>query len=325
MNKLLIICGPTATGKTSLALHLAKKFNGEVVSADSRQVFRYMDIGTGKDLPKSANLILSTIKVKDMYVGYYKIKGVKVWGYDLVNPDQEFSVSDFIKSTVKIVKDINRRKKLSILVGGTGLYIKGFIDGIDTAFIPKNNTFRRELEKKPTKKLFEILSTVDLTKAASMNVSDKANPRRLIRAIEIVDYKNRNKIKSMKRGNYNTFFVGLYSTLPNLRNIVKKRVLQRYKNGVLGELNELFKKGVTWNNQSMYALGYRLWKSYFDGIATKDEVLDDWISQEVKYAKRQMVWFKKDKRINWFDVSSAKLKLTVEKAIDKWYKINKED
>jgi tRNA dimethylallyltransferase len=133
-SKLLVICGPTSTGKTILAISLAKKFNGEIVSADSRQVYKGLDIGTGKDLPKNA-------KIKYLWMkkfGFYEIKGIKIWGYDLADPRHSFSVSQYLRFAERVISDISKRGKLPILVGGTGLYIKGVVDGIPTAEIPKN-------------------------------------------------------------------------------------------------------------------------------------------------------------------------------------------
>jgi len=178
MNKLLVICGPTATGKTNLAISLAKKNNGDVISADSRQVYRGLDIGTGKDLPKKAKIkFLSGQKY-----GYYEVGGVKIWGYDFADPRHSFNVSQYLKFTKKIIADIVKRGNLPILVGGTGLYIKGVIDGIPTAEVPKSNRLRKNLEGKTPEELYEMLAQIDSIKAAEMNSSDKKNPRRLMRA-----------------------------------------------------------------------------------------------------------------------------------------------
>src|SRR3989338_7231362 len=161
MNKLFVVWGPTATGKTELALNLAKKFSGVLGSADSRQGYRQMDIGTGKDKHKTGNIL----------------------GYDLVSPRDEFSVAAYVKFARRAVRQIWRQKKLPILVGGTGFYIKGVVDGIGTSSVPRNLNLRKSLEKKSAEELFEILSAEDPIKAASMNQSDSKNPRRLIRAI----------------------------------------------------------------------------------------------------------------------------------------------
>ena len=130
MKKLLVICGPTASGKTSLAIYLAKVSVGEIISADSRQVYKRMDIGTGKDLPVNFNNEVDysfqtpNIKLEKQDIGFYEIEGVKIWGYDLVDPNKEFSVSQYIKIANKVIENIWDQKKLPILAGGTGIYIK---------------------------------------------------------------------------------------------------------------------------------------------------------------------------------------------------------
>src|SRR3989344_1522932 len=151
---MLVICGPTATGKTKLGIFLAQKFNGEIISADSRQVYKFMDIGTGKEWDE----------------------GVKIWGYDLVDPKKNFSVFEYLKFVRKALDDIWKRGKLPILVGGTGLYIKAVVEGIDTLNIPKNEDLRKSLEEKNVSELYEKLATLDSSKAASLNISDKNNP-----------------------------------------------------------------------------------------------------------------------------------------------------
>jgi tRNA dimethylallyltransferase len=167
MNKLLVICGPTSTGKTTLAIALAKKFNGEIISADSRQVYKGMDIGTGKDIPCGSKIKFPWFQK----YGFYEISGAKIWGYDLADPRHEFNVAQYMKFSERIITDIVKRGKLPILVGGTGLYIRGVIDGIATANIPKNNLLRKNLVKSTAEDLFEKLAQMDSLKAGHMNSS----------------------------------------------------------------------------------------------------------------------------------------------------------
>ena len=142
IKRLLVVCGPTSSGKTNLALHLAKLFDGELISADSRQVYSKMDIGTGKDLPPSSRLYFSS---KSSLPSYYLINGCKIWGLDLVSPNEEFNVSRYLKITNRVIKNLWQRRKLPILVGGTGLYIKAVIDGIPTSSVPKDSKLRKKL------------------------------------------------------------------------------------------------------------------------------------------------------------------------------------
>lgn len=310
MKKLLVICGPTATGKTALALSLAKKFNGELLSADSKQVYRGLDIGTGKDITAQA-------KRK----GYYEFQGIKIWGYDLVGPNENFSVSRYIQFARKVVKEIIKREKLPIIVGGTGLYIKAIVDGIPTAKIPQNLALRENLAVKSQDELFEILAQLDPIKAGSLNSSDKKNPRRLTRAIEIATWKLEGKSKEFKERiqKFDTLFIGLTSSKEFLFARIKKRVEKRVRQGVEREISELLSKGVSWENQSMSSLGYRQWRAYFKGKKTKEETIEDWKRQEKKYAKRQITWFKRDRRIKWFDISKPDWTDSVEKLAKIWY------
>src|SRR3990167_9640413 len=142
-NKLLVILGPTATGKTDLALKLAKEFSGELISADSRQVYKGLNIGTGK-IPSGISKYQITIYKKEKY---WKINGIKVWMYDLVDARRQYNVYHFVKDAEKLIEDVYKKGKLPILVGGTGLYIKALIDGLNNLNVPINKSLRRELEK----------------------------------------------------------------------------------------------------------------------------------------------------------------------------------
>jgi tRNA dimethylallyltransferase len=328
MKKLLVICGPTATGKTRLALQLAKLLNGEVVSADSRQVYKGMDIGTGKDLPSSAKFKVPRPRQakrggqSSKLGGYYEVDGVKIWGYDLVHPKEEFSVAQYVRIVKSIIENIWKKRKLPILIGGTGLYIEGVIDGISTAGVPKNEALRKSLEAKNPGELFEMLAQLDPVRAASMNKSDRGNPRRLIRAIEVADTKVRVRGRVRHRekdSDSDVLFVGLVAPKKDLFRRIEKRVDDRMRQGFEGELKALFKEGVSWEDQSMTSLGYREWRGYVEGVKSKDEATKDWKGAEKQYAGRQITWFKRDSRINWFDSSKKNYKKSVEKLVKKWY------
>ena len=312
--KLLIVCGQTGTGKTSLAFYLADILGGELVSADSRQVFKKLDIGTGKDLLKSSRYDRK---------GFYDVGGIKIWGYDLVGPKREFNVGRYLKFAQKAIKDITRVKKLPILVGGTGLYIKGVVDGIPTAFVPRNPVLRKNLERKTPEALFEILAQLDPIRAGSLNQSDKANPRRLIRGIEIASWSMEKTHKPLKilapKKARSVLFIGLTAPKDILAARIDKRVAQRVKQGLELEIKKLLMLGVKWQHQSMSSLGYRQWRDYFLGTRTRKEAIDSWRNEEKRYAKRQLTWFKKDKRICWFDISKEDYVKNVEEMVKKWY------
>jgi len=326
-KKLLVICGPTATGKTKLAIRLAKKFGGELVSADSRQVYKGMDIGTGKDLPSNTRFKIYNLRfkkntkenhIKKKYnIGYYEIDGVRIWGYDLVDPIESFSVGQYVQIARKIIKDIHSREKLPILVGGTGLYIKAVVDGLDTIGISQDIELRIGLSQKSIAELQEILRGEDPVKLASLNNSDLNNPLRLVRAIEIAQSHKKNILR--KSTNYDCLFVGLKMTNENLYTAIKKRVEKRLSAGQRGEIKTLIENNVSWGMQSMSSIGYGLWKEYFEQKIDLDQIEKEWIQAEKHYAKKQMTWFKRDKRINWFDASLNNYQKDIETKVKRWH------
>lgn len=323
-KKLLVICGSTSTGKTSLALRLAKKFKGELVSADSRQVYKKINIGTGKDIPHGFRFKESDIKVGGISIGFYKKGDLCIWGYDLVDPGKTFSVQDYLTITEKVIADIWKRKKLPIVVGGTGLYIKGIVDGIPTSFIPKNNKLRSQISGETADELFKMLIGINKKRAERMNDSDRKNPRRLIRAIEIEKDKSIEKKKCLPLTD-EVLMIGLKAPGEYILEKIKKRVKKRMEMGAVCEICKLL-KSVHWDSQSMTSLGIRQWKPYFEGSNNYELIINDWIKQEFQYAKRQMTWFRKEtyskgrKRIIWFDISKRNQLAGVEKEVKKWYK-----
>ena len=297
MKKLLVICGPTATGKSELAFSLSKAMDGVLISADSRQVYKGMDIGTGKDKER---------------VG-------AVLGYDLVDPKEEFSVAQYIRYAKDAIKKTWSGKKLPIVVGGTGLYIKALIDGIQTVDIPRNDVLRKGFEGKSAEELFDTLSQIDSVKAASLNSSDKKNPRRIIRAIEIALDKSGVSGAKSEALDADVLFIGLTAPKDVLVKRIEKRIVKRIYQGIEGEIEKLLKLGVFWDSQSMQSLGYRQFRGYFEGEQSIDEVEYFWRHEEVQYMKRQITWFKKDARINWFDITKTGYAKRVEKMVKKWY------
>lgn len=317
-KKILIITGPTATGKTVLALWLAKRFKGELVSADSRQVYKGMDIGTGKDLPFLARFHPESGGIG----GYYLYGSTKLWGYDLVSPDKNFSVSQYIKFAKKIIGDIVKRGNLPILVGGTGLYIKALLDGIPTAEIPQNKNLRENLKEKEPSELYEMLAQLDPGKAGSLNSSDSKNPRRLIRAIEIATWKlsfGQTKITHPVLSGWDSMIIGLTADINVLGQKIEKRVDKRLVRGLEKEIKNLLSQNIDWDSQAMSSLGYRQWREYFEKKISLNEAIANWTTEEKKYTKRQMTWFKKDGRINWFDIKEENITKKVEKLVKKWY------
>lgn len=329
MDRLLVICGPTATGKTSLGINIAKKFNGEIVSADSRQVYIGMDLGTGKDKPQ-LSIFNYQFSIGEKQIGYYNFDSIPVWMLDIVKPNQEFSVADYIEIASKIIKDIQERNKLPIIVGGTGLYIKALIDGIETIGIPPDWELRKNLEKKSVDELFEMLSGINSQKAGLMNSSDRRNPRRLIRAIEIALGIQKSKVKIQKfnskiKNNSKILFIGLQADYKFLYGRVDKRIKEQIKLGAENEIKRLIRQGYDWKLPSMSAMGYGVWKPYFEKKENKEQIVTKWKYSEHNYIRRQMTWFKKDPRVNWFDISQKDWLGKVEELSNNWYNSKSDD
>lgn len=331
MKKVLVICGPTATGKTDLAVYLIKSLSlgrkdkiGEIISVDSRQVYKLMDIGTGKDLPSGAKLFFPEETLRKKGIGCYLVDGVRIWGYDLVSPKKDFSVGNYLKKIIPVIRNVLKRGKMPVLVGGSGLYLKALIDGVPTAFIPRDNNLRKLLSEFSVEELFEKLAQLDSEKAALLNSSDRKNPRRLIRAIEIAQWQINNLGKNLSPilpwpKNSQFLFIGLFMPLSFIKKKIKRRVYARMSYGFEKEVRDLVNLGILWSYHSMDTLGYKNIKRYLSGEVKKTEMIKEWIGDEFSYAKRQMTWFKKDKRIIWFDSSVRDYKKEVEKLVNDWY------
>ena len=321
MNKLLVICGPTATGKTQLALQIVQDYKADLVSADSRQVYRGMDIATGRDMPGNFKYQISNIKLNQKLIGYFTDGKTRLWGLDLVDPDEEFSVTDFVRFAVPIIKTTWSENRLPIVVGGTGLYFRALLGKSPDIYFPRNSKLRKELEKKPLSELQTELRRIDLDKFQNMNNSDVNNRRRLVRAIEVVYAK-----KDYAGGEWELLKVtadllriGLTAPIATLTQRISERVDIRIKQGVVAEVTKLIKNGYSWNLPSMSALGIRQWQPYFEKGASLEYVRNKWIQDEVSYVKRQLTWFKKEPGVVWFDISVKGYPEIIFAEVEKWY------
>ena len=330
INKLLVICGSTATGKTSLALNLARQFNGELINADSRQVYRGLDIITGKDIPFNSKFEISPpagglklgISRIDLHVGYRVKDDIPIWLVDVVNPDYTFNVGEYQKLARIVIDDILKRKKLPIMVGGTGLYIRSIIDPLLFVQIPPHNSLRDQLSQLTLVQLQKRLQDADHDRWNAMNSSDRANPRRLIRAIEISLFLQSTSTQSMVNTTekaYASLVIGLKAGREYLSQRINERVNARIKGGAVSELQDLLKKGYTIRMPSMSATGYRQLTDYIENRLTLDEAIKCWKFSEHSYAKRQMTWFKKNKSIKWFDITVSNYIQKIEDKVEKWY------
>lgn len=276
-QKIIVILGPTASGKSNLGIFLAKKFHGEIISADSRQVYRGMDIGTGKVTKKEQKM-----------APHYLL--------DVANPKKIFTVSDFKDLGEKAIKEILNKKKVPFLVGGTGFYIDALVENISLPEIPPNKKLRKGLEKRTAKSLYQKLQKLDPQRASHI---DAKNKRRLIRALEIIAATGK-KISPLKNSSpYKTLYIGITWPQEILEKRIKTRLDKRLKMGLVKEVKNLLKSGVS--KKRLYDLGleYRWISQYLDGKFTYPEMKTGLQRDIVRYSKRQMTWFKRNKKIHW--------------------------
>jgi len=310
----LLIYGPTATGKTSLGIKLAKSYSGEIVSADSRQIYKGMDIGTGKDVGKKSKFHLWK-KERVGKIGYYIVSGVKLWLLDVVDPDTPFSSYQWAELAKILISKISNSGSLPIVLGGSGFYLKTLLDGVSADTAP-DWQFRGKMSKVPLLKLQLETKEKLSEKWATMNNSDRSNPRRLIRALEM------GKKTSLKRQGgaweNNSLAVALFLEKSIQKDKISKRINERLKQGLLDELKILLKK-YCWTDPGLNCLAYKEFKSFFERKTDLSLVVDQWFKDEVSYAKRQLNWFAKDERFTWFDVGQSTSFNQINKLVRKWY------
>ena len=290
LSKILIIVGPTSSGKTSLSIKLAKKFNGEIISADSRQVYKGMDLGTGKVTKK-------------------EMQGIKHYLLDVVFPNTQFNAAKFVKLGDKAIKEIIKKGKLPIICGGTGFWIDALLYGLPETVAP-DWKLRKKLEKLSAGELFNKLRRLSPERARNI---DPNNKRRLIRALEIALKTKKPVPLPSKIIKYDAFKVGILRDRQDLKESIHKRLLIRMKLGMAREVSNLHKNGVSWRCLDDFGLEYRFISRYLRGWLDKETMLKQLEIAINQYAKRQMTWFKKDKEIYW----SANIKNIIDK-IKKW-------
>ncbi len=290
MHKLIVILGPTASGKTDLAIKLAKKFNGEIVCADSRQIYSEMIIGTASPLQTKNE----KRKTKNHKEKSKKINNIKHHLFGIIKPNQTFNVSNYQKLAVKTIRGIQRRGKVPFLVGGTAFYINSVVEGWQFPKSKANPKLRKKLEAKSPVQLFKILQKLD--KQRSQNI-DKNNPRRLIRAIEMA--KELGETPSItKKPRFDCLVLGAIMNREDLKKRIEKRTDKMLKQGLGKEVAALVQK-YGWTPVLENTIGYSEWKelnSFLPGRSLTPSLIK---THTIQFAKRQMTWFKKDKKIHW--------------------------
>ena len=298
MNKLLIICGPTATGKTALALQIARAYHAKCIAADSRHVYQGLDILTGKDLPHD---------------------GTKIWATNLVTPHEPYSVAQYQQTARAIISAVHKRGAMAILVGGTGLYIWAVVGRVDTARVPQNSALRTTLSSYSIAQLQAKLRCADGCKWQYMNRSDRMNPPRLIRAIEVASWKSTHPMVSDQAPGYDALWIGLSGPLEVLKKNIKQRVLARFAHGVVGEVKSFDASESGTTHQASTSLGLSVIRRCIAGQLHKDEVVGQWTQEEYAYVKRQLTWFRKVPDIHWFDITKKNYHTDIGTLVREWY------
>lgn len=315
---LLIICGPTATGKTDLGIKLAPRFHGELLSADSRQVYSNMDVGTGKNI-SHYKLTKSKLSWQNKPLNYYQLSRTKIWGYDLVAPNQDFSIAHFQSFAHTIIPHLHTKSTLPIIVGGTGLYLKIFSVSLDTVSIKPDHALRQQLQSSSLSELQAHLHVVDPEKLKHMNHSDYHNPRRLVRAIEIAQHKEKSHTSSKSFSSSNQYWIGLTAPISHLEQRIADNVKSRAEQ-IEQEIQHLTTQFPQfWQLPSASTLGYSQYREYLDGRLSRSQAINLWIKAETQYLRRQLTWFKRLPQINWFDISLPSWNQQVEQTVDNWY------
>jgi len=300
-QKIIIILGPTASGKSDLAVRLAKKFNGEIISADSRQVYRGMNIGTGK------------ITKREM-------RGVRHHLLDVANPKRRFHAKKYRILAQTAIDEIVSRGKLPIICGGTGFYIDAVLSDNPFPNVPPNTKLRKKLSKKSPAQLLLILKKLDQKRAKAIleSNSERKNARRIIRAIEIAlngkkelvgrphpsRHARESHLRDRRPGTsnhdqYSTFFIGIKPDRDELRERINSRLLKRLEQGMVHEARQLHRNGLSWKRMDELGLEYRYLAKYLQGKMSREEMVKKLNTEIWHYARRQKTWWRKDARVKW--------------------------
>lgn len=297
-QKVLVIVGPTSSGKSALAVELARRFAGEVISADSRQVYRGLNIGTGK------------ITKREM-------KGVRHHLLDEVGPHRIFTAHDFVEKGSVMIDDISRRGKLPIICGGTGFYIDALLGRITLPDVPPNSKLRAQLEKKSAAQLFALLEKKDPQRAKTIEPHHR---RRLIRALEIVHTLGSvPDISGLRNHYFDVLWIGIAPPMKELAKKIALRLRTRMKQGMVAEAKRLHAGGLSYQRMEELGLEYRFLARLLQGRVTRAQMIVELNRAIRKYAKRQVTYWKRNRAIRWFDSEKSK---KVERIV-KWFLLRK--
>ena len=279
-QKILVVIGPTASGKTRLSISLAKKINGEIVSADSRQVYKGLNIGTEKASTK-------------------EMQGIPHHLIDVCEPSDTFTVRDFKKHAEDAIREIASHSKLPIVTGGSGFYIDTLLYDLDFPEVLPNESLRKDLEHKSKDELFAMLKEKDPERAQTI---DPHNSRRLIRALEIIEKLGSVPEIGVRDGVYDTLIIGIKTSDHKLKEKIEERLGETLEKGLLDEIQTLRNQGISDERLNEFGLEYRVGLEFLNEKMSEEEMKDKMLHELWKYVKRQNTWFKRNKDIRWFEV-----------------------
>lgn len=309
MKKIYIVTGQTATGKTSYAIELAKKVNGEIINSDSRQIYKYLDIITGKDLDKTSKKFQLKKVTDNFNIGFYTFVdgNIPVWLYDIVTPDKPFSTFDYRTCAIEVITDIIARNKTPIIVGGSYFYLKHLLYGSVETLVEPNLKLRDELNKKTVTQLQGMLQEINKEVFNKLNNSDRKNPHRLIRKIEISSSKPKpqKKEESLQTifPNFKIEMIGFkYAEKEKLHEIITQRVIDRLEQGAIEEVTNLLQT-YSIHDPGLKTIGYTQIIAHLNHELSYKNMKKEWILKELQYAKRQLTFMKKDTHIMWQEIA----------------------
>ena len=294
-TKLITILGPTASGKTALSLKLAKKFSAEIISADSRAIYKELDIGSAKPTKDvtSYKLQVTSKKRKD-----YFVNGIPHHLIDVVPPNKTLTLAQYKKLALAQIHVIARRDKVPFLVGGTALYIYSIIDNWLIPEVPPDKKLRAKLEKQPSEKLFKMLIKKD---PQAKELVDSKNKRRIIRALEVIAATGKPFSQQRTKGEplFDTLILGIKKSPEETKKAIAKRTKQMLKAGLIAEVKNLLKKGYSPKSPALSGIHYKEIIDYLNKKTSLSETVTLINKNDEQLVRRQMAWFKKDKRIKW--------------------------
>ena len=305
LPKALFVIGATSSGKTELGVHLAKKFDGEIINADARQVYARVNIGTGKPIGARGTYRRH---------GAFLYKEIPHYLMDFLPPQETYSAPEWRASAMKAIEGISKRKHLPIVVGGTGLYISSIIDHLSFPNIGPQQGLRDAYDKKDLGELVRLLQAID---PDAIPMVDVKNKRRVIRALEISTFSGQRFSELRKKGDplVDALQIGIDRSLSELADRANQTIEDMVARGLVEEVRMLLKQGISPNAPAMTALGYRDFAKYLDGEITLHQAVEQLKKQTRAYIRRQRTWFKRDKRIVW-----VKDEKEAEKVVKAWLK-----